>query len=177
MRRLSAAMGSGEVGSRGWENRRRGVARLRPLKGGHDCACCLECRRPAARSWYRGSDCASGRAIVAVAVRQAAGGRRRHLAKVNNYSREAASDVTRRAGRCKARGQLWGGRGRDYLRDGSMVPESMMPFPMPPFDMICMGCCTCTEYIQAARERPSSREASVERREAQGGRAQSAQGG
>jgi hypothetical protein len=38
--------------------------------------------------------------------------------------------------------------GRDYLRDGSMVPDgSMMPFPMPPFDMICMGC-TCTEYMR-----------------------------
>ena len=67
----------------------------------------------------------------------------------------------------------------DYLRDGSMVPdESMMAFPMPPFDMICMGCCTCTEYIQAARERPSSKEASVERREAQGeGAAQSGRRG
>lgn len=170
-------MESAEVGSRGWESRQTGVARRRPLKGGHDCACCLECRRPAARSWYRESDCASGRAIAAaVVVRQAAGGRRRHLAKVNNYSREAASDVTDAQAGAKEKGSC-GRRGRDYLRDGSMVPESMMPFPMPPFDMICMGCCTCTEYIQAARERPSSREASVERREAQGGWAQSAQGG
>jgi len=43
----------------------------------------------------------------------------------------------------------------------------MMPLAKPPFDMICIGCCTCTEYIQAAQEQPSSKEASVERREAQ----------
>lgn len=109
-------MESAEVGSRGWESRHTGVARRRPLKGGHDCACCLECRRPAARSWYRGSDCASGRAIVAVAVRQTVGGRRRHLAKVNNYSREAASDVTetRRPVRRK-RAAVRGGEGTRLL--------------------------------------------------------------
>jgi hypothetical protein len=36
--------------------------------------------------------------------------------------------------------------------DGSMVPDgSMMPFPMPPFDMVGAGC-TCTEYIPRRRE-------------------------
>lgn len=31
--------------------------------------------------------------------------------------------------------------------DGSMVPEgSMMPLPMPAFDMVWTGC-ACTEYI------------------------------
>ena len=101
--------------------------------------------------------------MLAVAVRRAASGLRRRLALVNNCSREAASDVTdAQASACDGRG------GRDYLRDGSMVPGgSMMPLAKPPFDMICIGCCTCTEYIQAAQEQPSSKEASVERREAQ----------
>jgi hypothetical protein len=48
-----------------------------------------------------------------------------------------------------------------------MVPDgSMMPFPMPPFDMICIGC-TCTEYIPGCARATELEEASRERREAQ----------
>ena len=42
----------------------------------------------------------------------------------------------------------------------------MMPFPMPPFDMICRGC-TCTEYIPGGARATELEEASRERREAQ----------
>lgn len=148
----------------------RSVAAIRhraawwPWEGDRDCVCCWACHRPGCRSCSLASDCASGcLAMLAVAVRRAASGLRRRLALVNNCSWEAASDVTdAQASACDGRG------GRDYLRDGSMVPGgSMMPLAKPPFDMICIGCCTCTEYIQAAQEQPSSKEASVERREAQ----------
>jgi hypothetical protein len=143
---------------------RRRAAGL-PWAGDRDCVCCWACHRPGDRSCSLASDCASGcRATLAVAVRRAVTGLRRHLGVVSNCSREGASDVTdAQASEC------WG-RGRDYLRDGSMVPGgSMMPLAKPPFDMTCIGCCTCTEYIQAAQEQPSSKEASVERREAQRG--------
>lgn len=64
--------------------------------------------------------------------------------------------------------------------DGSIVPcGSMMPFPIPPFDMICTG---CTEYIPGGARATELEEDSVERREAQqkanrrvGGRARGSQ--
>lgn len=52
--------------------------------------------------------------------------------------------------------------------DGSMVPDgSMMPFPMPPFDMdmVWTGC-ACTEYIPSGAEAAELADVSCERREA-----------
>jgi hypothetical protein len=53
---------------------------------------------------------------------------------------EAARDETRRDGKT-------GAVPAALRADGSMVPAgSMMPLPMPPFDMVWTGC-ACTEYI------------------------------
>lgn len=83
---------SEEAGSHGWAIRRRGV--WSSWAGGRDCACCWECHRPVSRTGFLASDCASGLAMPAVAVRRAVSGLRRHLGWVNKRSREAASDVT-----------------------------------------------------------------------------------